>query len=86
LIGTNLKILKYPHPLLRTENTIITTFDDNLKTIAHEMLLIMYAAEGVGLAAPQVGINKRLMVFNEEGDKIQKEKEGILDYFHLSIF
>ena len=29
----------------------------------------MYAAEGVGLAAPQVGINKKLMVYNESGDK-----------------
>jgi peptide deformylase len=33
------------------------------------MFLVMYAAEGIGLAAPQVGINKRLMIFNESGDK-----------------
>ena len=33
------------------------------------MFLVMYASEGVGLAAPQVGINKRLMVYNESGDR-----------------
>jgi peptide deformylase len=32
------------------------------------MFLVMYASRGVGLAAPQVGINKRLMVYNESGD------------------
>lgn len=42
------------------------------------MMSVMYAAEGVGLAAPQVGINKRLMVFNEEGDPQYPEKEMVL--------
>lgn len=39
---------------LRAENEIVTDFDDSLKQIAKEMLLMMYAADGVGLAAPQV--------------------------------
>ena len=39
---------------LRAENEIVTEFDDSLKQIAKEMLLMMYAADGVGLAAPQV--------------------------------
>lgn len=38
----------------------------------------MYAAEGVGLAAPQVGINKRLMVFNQDGDPASKHNEMVL--------
>lgn len=42
------------------------------------MLLVMYAAEGVGLAAPQVGINKRLMVFNQDGDPASKHNEMVL--------
>ena len=78
ILGTSLKILKYPHPQLRAENSIISEFNDELKQTAQEMLLIMYAADGVGLAAPQVGINKRLMVFNEVGDRFQKEKEMVL--------
>jgi len=70
--GTDLLVLKYPHPALRAENAEVT--DDELRDgsiakIAKEMFLVMYAAEGVGLAAPQVGINKRLMVYNESGDK-----------------
>ena len=38
----------------------------------------MYAAEGVGLAAPQVGVNKRLMVYNEAGDKTKWLQEVVL--------
>lgn len=68
--GTSLRILRYPHPLLRAPNAPVA--DDelpSLRSVAREMLLVMYASRGVGLAAPQVGINKRLMVFNAEGDQ-----------------
>lgn len=67
--GTSLRVLRYPHPLLRAENESVTAggFDEDLKQLAREMLLIMYASQGVGLAAPQVGVNKRLLVFNPEG-------------------
>eukprot|EP00565_Helicotheca_tamesis_P001812 CAMPEP_0185725016 /NCGR_PEP_ID=MMETSP1171-20130828/1347_1 /TAXON_ID=374046 /ORGANISM="Helicotheca tamensis, Strain CCMP826" /LENGTH=243 /DNA_ID=CAMNT_0028393005 /DNA_START=101 /DNA_END=832 /DNA_ORIENTATION=- len=70
--GTDLRIVKYPHPSLRAPNAEITAdelSDGSISKIAKEMLLVMYAAEGVGLAAPQVGINKKLMVYNESGDK-----------------
>jgi len=62
-----LKVLLYPDPRLRAENVRITTFDDKLVKLAKEMFKVMYATEGVGLSAPQVGVNVRLMVFNEEG-------------------
>lgn len=42
------------------------------------MLHLMYVEDGVGLAAPQIGINKRIMVFNEEGDYGRKDKEMVL--------
>lgn len=70
--NVKLKILKYPNPKLRNENEVITEFDDNLVKIASSMLSIMYTSDGVGLAAPQVGINKRLMVFNELGNTPSK--------------
>ena len=76
--GTSLKILKYPHPQLRAENGHITTFGEDVEQIAKEMLLVMYAADGIGLAAPQVGINKRLMVFNEKGDPKDSDYEMVL--------
>jgi len=70
--GTDLRIVKYPHPSLRAKNEDITAEElkeGSINKLAKEMLLLMYAAEGVGLAAPQVGVNKRLMVYNESGDK-----------------
>jgi len=79
--GTDLRVLKYPHPSLRAENELIS--DEELSSgeiskIAKEMFLVMYAAEGVGLAAPQVGINKRLMVYNPTGDKTKWLEETVL--------
>jgi peptide deformylase len=70
--GTELRIVKYPHPALRRENAEITEEelkDGSIAKLAKEMFLVLYAAEGVGLAAPQVGVNKRLMVYNESGDR-----------------
>ena len=70
--GTDLQIVKYPHPSLRETNAEISKEelkDGSIAQLAKEMFLVMYAAEGVGLAAPQVGVNKRLMVYNESGDK-----------------
>lgn len=78
VVGTSLRILKYPHPLLRAENATIETFDAQLKQMAREMLRVMYASRGVGLAAPQVGINKRLMVFNPEGEQRAFLQEVVL--------
>jgi peptide deformylase len=78
VMGTKLKILKYPHPQLRAENEEVTVFDERLADKARQMLLVMYAADGIGLAAPQVGINQKLMVFNEMGDPENVDKEMIL--------
>jgi len=76
--GTHLRVLKYPHPQLRGENAPITAFDEALAKEAREMLLVMYAADGIGLAAPQVGLNKRLMVFNEKGEADESAFEMVL--------
>lgn len=79
--GTDLRILKYPHASLRAKNDIVTLEEiqnGSIAKIAREMFLIMYAAQGVGLAAPQVGINKRLMVYNESGDRSKWLNEVIL--------
>lgn len=78
VLGTKLKILKYPHPQLRAENEVVTEFDESLADKARQMLLVMYAADGIGLAAPQVGINQKLMVFNEMGDPESADKEMVL--------
>lgn len=81
--GTDLRVLKYPHPALRAENEEIPTEEltgpgSELSKLAKEMFLVMYATQGVGLAAPQVGINKRLMVYNDTGDSKKWMKETVM--------
>ncbi|WCJ21044.1 peptide deformylase 1B [Euphorbia peplus] len=69
-----LKILEYPDPLLRAKNKRIATFDDNLKKLVYEMFDVMYKTDGIGLSAPQVGINVQLMVFNPVGERGEGEE------------
>ena len=63
-----LAIQKYPHVSLRNDNKTIGVFDSELESLAQAMFTIMYDTEGVGLAAPQVGVNYRMMVYNEAGE------------------
>eukprot|EP00197_Chlamydomonas_leiostraca_P005511 CAMPEP_0202866288 /NCGR_PEP_ID=MMETSP1391-20130828/7303_1 /ASSEMBLY_ACC=CAM_ASM_000867 /TAXON_ID=1034604 /ORGANISM="Chlamydomonas leiostraca, Strain SAG 11-49" /LENGTH=242 /DNA_ID=CAMNT_0049546221 /DNA_START=89 /DNA_END=814 /DNA_ORIENTATION=- len=67
-----LQLVKYPDPRLRAPNAKVGVFDASLMELVNEMIPIMYQDDGVGLAAPQVGVNVRLMVFNPYG----KEKPG----------
>ena len=55
-------IVKFGDPVLETPAAEITTFDHELKKLADDMFESMYAARGVGLAAPQIGISKRIAV------------------------
>jgi peptide deformylase len=71
----NLKIVKYPDPVLLKPGEPVTEFDDQLRTLVADMFEIMYAGQGVGLAAPQVGVSRRLVVIDlsmgkEPGEKI----------------
>ncbi|XP_014493763.1 peptide deformylase 1B, chloroplastic/mitochondrial [Vigna radiata var. radiata] len=69
-----LRIVEYPDPKLRAKNKRIVTFDDNLKKLVHEMFDVMYKTDGIGLSAPQVGINVQLMVFNPVGERGEGEE------------
>ena len=59
-----LDIVTFGHPSLKMKSNNVTTFDNELKNLTDMMLEIMYAAPGVGLAAPQIGINKNVFVFD----------------------
>lgn len=59
-----LPILHYPDPRLRTQAAPVTHVDDGVRTLIDNMLETMYAAPGVGLAAPQVNISKRIIVID----------------------
>lgn len=59
-----LPILKYGDPILHKICEPVTVFDRDLERLAENMIETMYGAPGVGLAAPQVGILKRLIVLD----------------------
>jgi peptide deformylase len=65
-------IVKYGDPVLEKRAEPVTVFDDELRKLVDDMFESMYAAHGVGLAAPQIGISKRLAVvditFKEDPD------------------
>jgi len=67
-----LPIIMLPDPALRQKSTPIETVDDSVRKLMDDMLETMYAAPGVGLAAVQVGVPKRLVVL----DVADEEKEG----------
>jgi peptide deformylase len=57
-------IVKFGNPVLDKAGEPVTAFDDDLKKLVEDMFESMYAARGVGLAAPQIGISKRLAVID----------------------
>ena len=59
-----LEIVKYGDPVLQQRAVEVTEFDEKLKKLVDDMFETMYVAPGVGLAAPQVGILKRLFVMD----------------------
>jgi peptide deformylase len=65
-------IVRFGDPVLEKRAEAVTIFDDKLKKLVEDMFESMYAAHGVGLAAPQIGISQRLAVidvtFKEDPD------------------
>ena len=58
------KILHYPDKRLRIPAEPVTDFGPELQTLVDDMAETMYAAPGVGLAAPQIGVSKRLFIID----------------------
>jgi peptide deformylase len=59
---TRLTILEFPDPRLRTRAVPVATVDNSLRDLIDDMLETMYAARGIGLAATQVNVHKRVLV------------------------
>ena len=57
-------IVKYPDPILQRPTEKITDFNEELRTLAEDMFESMYRAQGIGLAAPQIGVTKRITVID----------------------
>ncbi|MDM7957340.1 peptide deformylase [Blastomonas sp.] len=69
-------ILEVPDPRLKTVSTRVETFDDDLRTLVADMFETMYDAPGIGLAAIQIGVPKRVLVIDlqhegEDGEPVR---------------
>ena len=65
-----LEITEFPEKVLKQVGTPVERFDAELERLVADMFETMYAAEGVGLAAPQVGLGLRLFVMDCDGIKL----------------
>ncbi len=70
-----MRIIQYPHPTLRHVSKPLKRVDQELHAIVREMFDLMYAANGVGLAANQVDLPYRLFIINLKSDPAAKEEE-----------
>lgn len=82
-----LTILEFPDPRLRTKATPVSAVDDTLRALISDMFETMYAAPGIGLAATQVNVHKRVLVVDVSADKSEPialinpeilEKDGVI--------
>ena len=64
-----LTILEFPDPRLRKKAVPVDVVDDELRTLIDDMFETMYAAPGIGLAATQVDVHRRLLVADVSADK-----------------
>src|SRR5215831_512584 len=64
------QIRQYPDPVLRMEARAVEEFDDDLRRLVERMKDLMQEANGVGLAATQVGVLRRVFVFSPEEDRV----------------
>ena len=67
------KILTIPDPVLRQVSKPVTIINSEIKNLLDDMLETMYAANGIGLAAIQIGIPKRIIVMDISKDESKKE-------------
>jgi peptide deformylase len=67
-------IVKFPDPILQQPAEPVTVFDAELRKLVDDMFTSMYDAQGIGLAAPQIGVSKRLTVIDLSFQKKPEDK------------
>jgi len=77
-----LEIRKYPDEVLKRKAGLVDRIDDALRLLIDNMIETMYAAPGVGLAAPQVGVSKRLIVIDVS---TREEKQPLITLVNPEI-
>lgn len=74
-----LNVVKYGDPILTRRTEEVTDFDEKLRKLIDDMFETMYGAPGVGLAAPQVGVLKRLFVMDCSTGKNKRQKVALVN-------
>ena len=72
-------IVKFPDPILQRPADAVTVFDDDLRRLVDDMFESMYVAHGIGLAAPQIGVPKRLTVIDLSFQKTPEDKIALIN-------
>lgn len=62
-----MELVRYPDPILKMPAVEVIDFGDELRKMAEDMLELMYECRGLGLAGPQAGLRRRLIVLNPSG-------------------
>lgn len=84
--GNLLTIFTFPSPCLTKISEPVTTFDESLEKLCKDMLYTMYHSPGIGLAAPQIGINKRIFVIDLNYDREEVTRADGQEDFNYSNF
>jgi peptide deformylase len=74
-----LKVVKYGDPILTKEGSPVTEFDGQLAELVENMFETMYASKGVGLAAPQVAMSRKLFVMDCSGGKDPSRRIALIN-------
>ena len=69
-----LKIVKYPEPVLSQPGEPVTEFNAELRKLVADMFETTYDSQGVGLAAPQVGVSKRIATIDVSMGKVPEDR------------
>ena len=80
-----LDIVKYGDAVLERPGDAVEEFDANLKRLVSDMFETMYSARGVGLAAPQIGVSKRLFVMDCSGGRDPEARVALINPVVLSV-
>ena len=71
------KIITYPNPVLRKKAKKVTEFGPELKALAQDMTETMFDAPGAGLAAPQIGVSKQVIVINTSKKEDDSDRKAM---------
>lgn len=73
------EVIKYPDPVLARRGDAVTEFGPDLKSLVDEMFDSMYAAQGIGLAAPQISLSHRITVIDVSFKKDPAQKIALIN-------